>query len=317
LEEYKLEEIDELKEGQSILEPVSWSNSAFEVPYCPECQENVINTLDPFYPCSVCGFSKSTLSMDDLSAFTGMKVSTPEAFFMDLANVLSEKGVLTLPTHNGIRHFSLLSSNEKSAKGILFCNPTDISDKFLITQGELDALMMIEKPSVRLKAKLMLRSEYALTQPFYPVFFADDTITLALSTALKSKGIDAVFCDHVPTLRVASALDEHVIISTGRDMLPWYTDMRLTHPSFCEYNGFEAYGDANGIQLNTTLDFKNKPYVQYVANHEASSLSGVIRFEPAHAALRSIVIEHALADQALCGVHFSREHPSHLFLFLA
>ncbi len=71
----------------------------------------------------------------------------------------------------------------------------DISDKFLITQGELDSLMMVEKPTVRLKAKLKFRVENELNDPFYPIFFADDKITLALSSALKSQNIDAVFCD--------------------------------------------------------------------------------------------------------------------------
>ena len=144
-------------------------------------------------------------------------------FFKQLANVLSEKGELTLPTYNGIRRFSLLNSNANQNEGVLLCNPNDISDKFLITQGELDSLMMIEKPTVRLKPKLMLRSEYELDKPFYPVFFADDKITLALSTALKNKGIDAVFCDNISTLRVATALDEHLIVTTGRDILPWQT----------------------------------------------------------------------------------------------
>ncbi|WP_373030099.1 hypothetical protein [Sulfurovum sp.] len=315
LRDYKIEEIH--KEEDSEVHTVSLPDrhTPFNVPYCPECQESVVKTLNPFNPCSVCGFSETSLNMEDLTRSTGITAPTEEAFFMQLANVLSDTGELTLPTYNGIRRFSLLNSNVHSNDGVLFCNPRDISEKFLITQGELDSLMMVEKPTVRLKAKLMMRSEYELNEPFYPVFFADDKITLALSTALNNKGIDAVFSDNIPTLRVATALDEHLIITSGRDMLPWNVPMSLKNPSFCKYDGFQAYGDANGLQINTSLDLKNKSYIRYVANDDRSQANGAISFEPAHAALRSIMVEHALEGQALCGIHFSREHTSHIFSF--
>lgn len=311
LEKYRIEEVLS-EEGPDTL---SSNTVAYQVPYCPECQEKVISTLNPFNPCSVCGFSDMFISMDDLTAFTGITERTEEAFFLQAATHLETKGELTLPTYNGIRRFSLLHTNEQNEQGILCCDPTDISDKFLITQGELDALMMVEKPTIRLKPKLMFRSEHELYRPFYPVFFADDKITLALSTALKNKGIEVVYCDQVSTLRVATALNEQLIITSGRDMLPWHTDMRLKHPSFCEYNGFQSYGDRSGLQIGRALELTNRPTIAYVANHEKSSLANAIRFEPAHAAMRSIVLEHALEDQALCGIHFSRAHPSHIFSF--
>ncbi len=316
LEEYKIEEVVSPQDYEkSTLDTFTNKNAVYEVPYCPECQEKVIKTFNPFNPCSVCGFSGQSITMGDLTAFTGITASTEEDFFSQLATLLDKKGGITLPTYNGIRRFSFLSTNEQNDQGILFCDPTDISDKFLITQGELDVLMMVEKPTVRLKPKLRFRSEYELNQPFYPVFFADDKITLSLSTALKNKGIDAVYCDHVSTLRVSSAVDEQLIIASGRDILPWSVDMCLKQPSFCEYNGFQAYGDANGLQVNKVIDLKNQLTIQYVANHEKPSVAKTIRFEPAHAAMRSIVLEHALGEQALCGIHFSRRHPSHIFSF--
>jgi hypothetical protein len=316
LEEYKIEEVDSAEDSKnSTFDTLSNDDVVYEVPYCPECQEKVIKTFNPFHPCSVCGFNELSISMDDLTAFTGITASTEEDFFLQLATVLDEKGEITLPTYNGLRRFSLLSTNEQNDQGILFCDPTDISDKFLITQGELDMLMMVEKPTVRLKPKLMFRAEHALDQPFYPVFFADDKITLALSTALKNKGLGAVYCDRVSTLRVSTALDEKLIVGAGRDMLPWPIDMRLKLPSFCEYNGFQSYGDANGLQVNKALDLNKQPIIHYVANHAKPSVAKAIRFEPAHAAMRSIVLEHALGEQTLCGIHFSRSHPSHIFSF--
>jgi len=253
--------------------------------------------------------------MEDITTFTGITAPTEEAFFIKVANTISEKGEIVLPTYNGIRRFSLLRTAEENDEGILFCNPSDISDKFLINQGELDVLMMVEKPTVRLKAKLMFRSEYELDKPFYPVFFADDKITLALSIALKNKGIDAVYCDHVPTLRVATALGEHPIIVAGRDMLPWSAPLSLKHASFCEYGGFQAFGDTNGLQVDRKLDFENRPFIRYVANGETSTASKAIRFEPAHAAQRSIVLENKLEGEPLCGIHFSRDDRSHIFCY--
>ncbi len=311
LEEYQIEQVD----GEEPSDILSRNDAAYEVPYCPECQEKVIQTFDPFHPCTVCGFSEHSISMNDLTSYTEITASTQEEFFLHLARLLEQKGEITLPTYNGIRRFSLLGTKEENAQGILVCDPTDISDKFLITQGELDTLMMVEKPTVRLKPKLMFRSEYELERPFYPVFLADDKITLALSTALKNKGIDAVYCDHVSTLRVATALNEHLMIMTGRDTLPWSADISLKQPSFCEYNGFQAYGDTNGLEVGKELDLKDHPAIHYIADHKNPAVAKGIRFEPAHAAMRSIALEHALEDQALCGIHFSRSHPSHIFSF--
>ncbi len=310
LEEYKIEEAD----TEVASEILSKNDVPYEVPYCPECQEKVINTLNPFHPCTVCGFSELSISMDDLTTYTGIQASTEKDFFLQLATVLEEKGEIVLPTYNGTRRFALLHTKEQNDQGILFCDPTDISDKFLITQGELDSLMTVEKPSVRLKPKLMFRAENTLDQPFYPVFFADDKITLALSIALKKKDIDAVYSDHVSTLRVATALDEKLIITSGRDMLPFSMDIPLKQPSFCEYNGFQACGDVNGLQLNKILALQ-KPTIRYIANDAAPTVANAIRFEPAHAAMRSIVLEHGLDEQSLCGIHFSRAHPSHIFSF--
>jgi len=315
LRDYAMEEIPEEKDSENSSLSLEEKNISFKIPYCPECQENVIDTMDPFVSCHVCGFSDITLTMGKLAGFTGLASDTEEQFFMQLADLLIEKGEVSLPTYNGVRRFSLLGSNGHRDEGILFCDPTHISDKFLITQGELDALLMVEKPTVRLKAKLMFRTEYALDEPFYPLFFADDKITLAFSTALKNRGIDAVFCDHVTTLRVASALDQYVIVNIGRDMLPWRENLALKSAAFCEYGGVQAYGDSNGLQLDNKIELNNESFIHYVSNQNKSKVSSVIRFEPAHAALRSVVIERALKGKALCGVYLSRENPSQIFGF--
>lgn len=312
---YSIEEIPQEEGILDVSTSLEQQNRPFKIPYCPECQEKVIEILDPFVPCRVCGFSETSLSFESLTKFTGVNTDRVEAFFMQLADILIEKGELTLPTYNGIRRFSILNSNAHRDEGILFCDHAGILEKFLITQGELDALLMVEKPTVRLKAKLKFRTEHELDDPFYPVFFADDKVTLALSTALKAKNVDAVFCDHITALRVASALDQYLIVNVGRDMLPWRYDSVLKSAAFCEFGGVQAYGDANGLQLDTRLDIGNQPFIHYIPHQERSEVANAIRFEPAHAALRSVVIEQELEGKALCGVYLSRENPAQIFGF--
>jgi len=315
LRDYKIEAVDEKEESDTdVVESLSSTSTSFQVPYCPECQNHVIKTFDPFTSCDVCGFSDISLALNDLTTHTGVNVQDNELYFQELAIILVQKGELTLPTFNGLRRFSVLSAKEKG-EGILLCNPSDISDKFLITQGELDALMMVEKPTVRLKPKLMYRVEYELDKPFYPVFFADDKITLALTTALKSQGVDALFCDTAPTLRVASALEHYITVTTGRDILPYNVDMSLEHASFCAYDGYQAYGDTNGLLLAEKLDLSERPVIRYVSKDEKTDTSNAIRFQPAHAAMRSIILEHGLQEQSLCGIYLSKAHRSHIFSF--
>lgn len=312
LHDYSVQEGEVLHNPQPLVD----INNPYNIPCCPECQQKILLTLDPFEPCSVCGFSEVTLALEDLRAFTQTETSSCDVLFTVLAQQLIENHELILPTYNGIRHFRLLTTQASCCdSGILICNPADISDSFLITQGELDCLMMIEKPSVRLKPKLKFRAEHDLTQPFYPVFFADDTITLALSTALSRLGVTAVYCDHVPQLRVASALNHHVIVHVGRDMLPWHHTMVLKQPSCCTFEGFEATGDHNGLVLQPTVETISQSCVRFVANDEPTSLPHTVSFEPAHAALRSIVLEHTLQGQSLCGVYLSKAHRSQIHGF--
>ena len=315
LKNYKIEALEKDENADEVKTQLSEVTTTFKVPYCPECQENVVTLLNPFTPCNVCGFTEMPLTLNDLTTATGIEVTTEQAFFNQAAQLLIKQGEITLPTYNGVRRFSLLEGNHVSGEGILYCNPTELSKNFLITQGELDALMMVEKPAVRLKPKLMFRAEHALEEPFYRVFFADDKITLAFSTALKNKGIDAVFADKITTLQVASALEENLIITSGRDMLPWNVSMSLSNPSFCAYGDFQAYGDSNGLQVDREIDVGNKPFIRYVANSEETIPKHAIVFEPAHAAQRSIVLEHQLEGKALCGIHLSREYTSHIFSF--
>lgn len=311
LHDYSVQEEEVLHNPQPFIE----TNNPYSIPCCPQCQQKIILTLDPFEPCNVCGFSEVTLSLEHLRAFTHVEAFTPNELFTVLAQRLIKNQKVILPTYNGIRRFSLLSTQASCDSGILICDPTDISDSFLITQGELDCLMMIEKPSVRLKPKLKFRAEHGLGRAFYPVFFADDTITLALSTALSRQGITAVYCDQVPQLRAACALNHHVIIHVGRDMLPWHHPMVLKQPSCCTFEKFKGAGDTKGLVLQSAGEAISQSCVQFVANDEPTSLPHAVSFEPAHAALRSIVLEHALQGQSLCGIYLSRTHRSQICSF--
>jgi len=321
LSDYTVEEISagiEQDNGKSAVLPEK--PCSFQIPYCPECQKRVQETMDPFGFCRVCGFSEVSLSSEEMTAFTqfsgGITEERDERFFTKLASRLIREGTLTLPTYNGTRYFSLLGTEYNEEKhAILICDPIDISEKFLITEGELEALRMVEKPAVRLKPKLKFRSKYQLNGSFYSIFFADDKVTLALSIALKKRGISALFCDQAPSLRVAASPDQQVIVATGRDMLPWRYPLSLKSRAFCDYHGYQAFGDADGVQVGTNLEVEKEPSIRYCANGEHTTATHAIRFEPAHAALRSVALEQGLKDQALCGIYLSRQSRSQICSF--
>ncbi len=306
---YTLEELKVPNEPQ----PLSVKKTYFSLPCCPKCEQKIALTLDPFEQCNICGFSNQKLCMEDLLLSAQIDLHGGDEVFSELAERLIAEGVLVLPTFNGIRRFSLLGKEDE--KGILVCNPSNISSSWVITQGELDALMLIEKPSVRLKPKLKFRAEYDLTKSFYTVFFADDKITLALSTALSRKGVEAICCDQPPLLRVASVLGHHVIIHIGRDMLPWHHQMALKQNSCCLFENFYASWTENGISVDTDVEPDLRACVWFTAKGEASIHIPSISFEPAHAVLRSIVLEHGLEGKSLCGVYLSRSHHSQICSF--
>jgi len=307
--EYSIEEIENIDESLSLAE----EKNAYTVPYCPECQNDIMQNLNPFIECSVCGFSERKIELNDCLDFTQKQAKDSEELFSKLADDLIDKGRLCLCTYNGERRFSLLSEDEKDDDGILICDPSEISTFFVITQDELDTLMMIEKPSLRLKPKVKFRAENELEKPFYPVFFADDKITLALSLALSKKGIFALYSDKVSSLKVASALQEHVIINVGRDMLPWPYTMQIQQASVCDFDGYTAFSNTKELFLDKTFT-PTEPFIRFVSKDRVSSSKG-IAFEPSHAALRSVVLEHELQGKSLCGIYLSRSHDSQMCSF--
>ena len=307
--DHSIEEVTE--ENGSIISSEE-AVSSYKIPYCPECQERIIRTLDPFEPCGVCDDEKR-LSKQEIEEQHQIESDTPKELFQTLAQKLIKDKELTLLTYKGMRHFSLLSENTEDGSGILICDPSDLSSSFVITQDELDTLMMLEKPTIRLKPKIKLRAEYELSSPFYSVFLADDKITLALSLALAEKGVFALFSDLKPDIRAASALKEHVIIQAGGDMLPWKHMMPLEHAATCRFDGFSAYGDRDGLVLDEEFEV-NKPCIVFTHRKEEASKERLY-FQPAHAAMRSVVLEHELQGRSLCGIYLSREHDSQIFSF--
>lgn len=312
LEESVVEEISELSEVDS--RDVNYEQN-YEVPYCIECQNSIVDTLNPFDECEVCGFTESKLSVDMISSMKIKDEEDMESYFTRLADVLIENGELELLTYNGKRRFALLDTEEDSNSSILVCDPSNISKIFSLTQGELDVLMMVEKPSVRLKPKVMFYHENELKRPLYEVFFADDTITLALTTALSKKGIVSIYCDKAPLLKASSALGEHVIVHSGRDMLPWRHSFISQQNILCNFGDFSAYVDSSTLTLNKDKTFPSKRVVEFTSSRRIDKKENTIWFEPAHGALRSVVLEHKLSDKALCNIYLSKEHTPNIFSY--
>jgi len=169
----------------------------YAVPFCIECQDMILNNQrDLNLDCKICGFSDVKLGIEDLDT----KVTE-----------FKKNGQCELETFNGKRVFS-----SSSGSSILCNDYENISEYFIITQAELNALTSVEKPAVRLKPKLKFKLEFNLTESFYEVFLADDKMTLAFCSALKETKV--FFCNDVNLLKVSTALDKILIINSARDI---------------------------------------------------------------------------------------------------
>lgn len=312
LQEPELLEIDSIEAEDQFLEDKA---DFYEVPYCPSCQEGVINqTLTEFDLCEICGCSDPQKDYGSLmTQFNG------DDFYEGIAKKAKElidHGVITLKTTNGERTLSINEQTQNSAYGMLSCNFETLPDAFVMTQSELQTLILVEKPSVRLKPKLKLRSSHELKHPFYDLFIADDLITLALTQALKKRGVDLLFSSHPPALRCVTALEHPYIVSTGRDLLPLTFTQSLTVPVQCKAYGFYARSDEDKISVDH-LHTQSEPFnaITFVPNGEGKQQKGTLFFEPAHAAFASVVLENGLTEQSLCGIHLSCDTPSQLFSY--
>jgi hypothetical protein len=112
LTEHSIEEIEMVDTSKQLkTEEVS-----YEIPYCPECQEQVMQTLDPFEECSVCGFSGIRLSFDDLRSFVNIEQDKPETLFESLAEQLIDTGKLSITTYSGVRNFSFKTKDQVQSR---------------------------------------------------------------------------------------------------------------------------------------------------------------------------------------------------------
>ncbi len=311
LEEPRLREIDTITAGDQFLED---SAAFYETPYCPTCQEGVLNrTLSTFAQCEVCGFSDPKISYDmQMRQFDG------DDFYQAVeqkAQELITNGAITLRTSQGERRLSISEKAQNASYGILACNIDVLADNFVMTASELQTLTLVEKPVVRLKPKLKLRVSHELEHRCYELFIADDLLTLALTQALKNRGVDLLFASHPPALRCVTTLERPYIVTTGRDLLPLTFRASLNVEAQCEAYGFYARG-SNG---ETTVDLAHAQREAFDAisflPNGAKPQKGSVFFEPAHAAFMSVVLENTLFAQSLCAVHLSCDTPSQIFSY--
>ncbi|MGB6018805.1 MAG: hypothetical protein WBF77_04345 [Sulfurimonadaceae bacterium] len=312
LKEPLLKEIESIEAKDQFLEE---SSRYYEIPYCPTCQEGVIDqTLTQFDQCEVCGCSDPKVSYSELTELFGS-----DDFYKNIdkkAQELIDQGVITLRTSNGERTLSINEKVQTSSYGILSCNIEALPDAFVLTQSELQTLTLVEKPVVRLKPKLKLRSSHELDHLRYKLFIADDLITLALTQALKKRGVDLLFSSHPPVLRCVTALEHPYIVATGRDLLPLTFKESLAVQAQCEAYGFYARGDKEELKIDHA-QAQREPFnaITYVPYGEGQQQKGTLFFEPAHAAFASVVLENGLFEQSLCGIHLSCDTPSQLFSY--
>ncbi len=312
LKEYHLNEVESFTGSDQLLEDRS---SFYQIPYCPICQEKVINkTLLSFDACKVCGDSDTKISIE--SWLERYNSSDFYEMINTLAQELIEKKVLSLQTAYGNRILSMSESEQTQPYGVLCCDIEKLPQSFVVNQSELQTFLLIEKPSIRLKPKLQFRAYNDLKHVWYDVSLADDIITLALTQALKTHGVDLIFASHVSTLKCAVALEKPFIISTGRDLLPLRFDIGLKVSTQCKAFGFYAVGDQEKIIIDYDVSQNRlNDAVTFIPEGSKRHQQGMISFEPSHGAFESIVFENNLFGQSLCGVHLSHDTQSQIFSY--
>ncbi|MDM5271138.1 hypothetical protein PGH07_03025 [Sulfurovum sp. zt1-1] len=313
LKEYRLGETQTIKGSDQFLEDTS---GFYQLPYCPKCQEGILQrTLQTFGDCSVCGSSHPEITFD---AWLDHYHATD---FYELieskVEELLDKRVMQFQTLNSNRTFSLDEISQDSHYGILCCDVNAIADSFVITPSELHTLTLVEKPSLRLKPKLHFRLNHELKSHWYSLFLADDLITLAVSQILASKNIDFVFVSNPPLLRCAVAMEQPFIIQTGRDLLPLSYSKTLPFLSQCNAYGFYAANNHDKIEIDYTDNPSDllSSHITYVPWGSELTEKGKVFFEPAHAALTSVMMENDLFDRSLLGVHLSHQTKSEIFSY--
>ncbi len=312
MQEPRLQQVESITAKEQFLEETS---SYYEVPYCPTCQEGVLTqSLTRFDQCKVCGCSAPKVPYS-----TVMEQFGGDDFYAAVdkkAAELIDQGHITLQTVGGERLLSIGEELQRGMYGILACNIEALGDDFVITASELQTLTLVEKPGVRLKPKLKLRVSHELKHLCYELFLADDPVTLALTRALKERGVDLLFASHPPSLRCVTTLEHPYIVETGRDLLPLTFNEKLNVKAQSEAYGFYARGDLEKI----TVDHANVPRepfdaITFLPYGTAKEKKGTLFFEPAHAAFASVVLENALSERALCGLHLSIDTPSQIFSY--
>ena len=96
LQESSLQEIETLSPMKTLDE----SKEFIEIPYCIECQNKILQTLNPFEQCEVCSEDKNTLSINDISSIPFGKESNSEVYFTYLAEYLIANKELELLTYD-------------------------------------------------------------------------------------------------------------------------------------------------------------------------------------------------------------------------
>jgi len=295
LKSSSVQEISEFTATKRLLE----DNTKFHaVPFCIECQDRILNnTKDLNLNCNICGFSNSEIDVEDLET---------------KATEFEVNGECEVQTFNGKRIFS------KTAGSSIICNDyANISEYFIITQSELNALTSVEKPSIRLKPKLKFKIEFELTEPFYDVFLPDDKVTLAFCSTVENRKV--IFCNDTNVPRVSAVLDRILILNSARDfqsnsskdeiemIQSIITEHRLITPSVCaihlSHSSLSKIFSFNSQVGHTKMvEFRNLPYsineiFDLIKGSDESGEKLIENFKLKNATLYEKLISHKFEDE--------------------
>jgi len=292
--------VQEIKEFAATKKSLEDNTKFYSVPFCIECQDKIFkNSKDLNLDCEICGFSNVGLDAEDIE---------------EKALEFEKNGECEVQTFNGKRLFS------KTESSSIICNDyANISEYFVITQSELNAMTSVEKPAIRLKPKLKFKLEFDLNKPFYYVFLPDDKITLSFCSFNKETKI--IFCDDINIPKVATALDKVLIIDSARDfqdnninneidmLQSIISEHKLITPSICAIHlshksNSKIFTFNSKIGHTSVVEFTNLPdslseVFELIKNQDESGEKLINNFQLKFEKLYSEIITHIFINKEL------------------
>jgi len=308
-----------------------------DLPFCPKCFREALQSSDPFTKCEVCGYGvqKSELIYKN---FAKEIRGNNEEIFINLANAVKNGAIVKVKTFNGYKKIAKATKesydNFKDGFELLFCDTFSANETIPLRKGEVLALGSFEKPCINLPISKKLLEMYPFFEDVDRVEarMSDDLMLELMMQYLRKIDIDMVMMGDIKEdenfhialdfegdvkraddLKVIVLNDGTALLSEGdKTLLPKANDNFSSLPIKAFSKKYVSINTDNYI---ITYDkTKNLPEVLntfYLKDESKEDNT----YEASHGAFYSVIAENALFDKVVSGVYLSKEYNDKLMIY--